>query len=201
MTKSLNEKEIRTLTSPIELRAKEEDESKQYIVGYALRFNSESNNLGGFVETIEPTALEGVDFSDVRALFNHNHNQVLGRTKAGTLKLDVDDFGLRYEIEVPDTTFARDLVNSMERKDIDQSSFGFNVDYENDGDSWTYLEERDIYLRTIKKIKSLLEISVVVFPAYSSTESLVAQRSLDNYKNELQKALKQKQISIELDLY
>ena len=80
---------------------------------------------------------------------------MLGRTKAGTLKLDVDDFGLRYEIEVPDTTFARDLVNSMERKDIDQSSFGFNVDYDNDGDSWTYLEERDIYLRTIKKIKSL----------------------------------------------
>ena len=199
MTK-MNNKEIRTLTSPIEIRAKEEEEGKHYIVGYALKFNKFSENLGGFIEKIEPTALDNTDFSDVRALFNHDPSHVLGRTKAGTLKLDIDDFGLRYEIALPDTTFARDLINSMERGDIDNSSFGFTVDSEN-GDEWKYDDEKSVYVRTIKNINFLPEISIVTFPAYSQTESLVAQRSLEHYKHELYKAMKQKQIEIELELY
>jgi uncharacterized protein len=200
MTK-MNNKEIRTLTSPIEIRAKEEEEGKHYIVGYALRFNAYSDNLGGFIETIEPDALKDADLSDVRALINHDPSQVLGRSKAGTLKLEVDDFGLRYEIALPDTTYARDLMNSMERGDIDNSSFGFTLDHENDGDEWKYDEKREVYVRSIKRIKSVVDVSVVTYPAYTQAESLVAQRSLEHYKHELEKAMKQKQIDIELELF
>lgn len=192
---------------PIELRSDEEVKDKRYIVGYALRFNSESENLGGFVETIDSHALDNANLADVRALFNHDANMVLGRSKAGTLKLEVDEFGLRYEINMPDTTFARDLMNSMERGDIDQSSFGFTINHDNDGDEWVYDEQRDLFVRTIRQFKDIFDVSVVTYPAYTATESVVAQRGLENHKAELEKAklneqrkVKQKQIDIELEL-
>lgn len=207
----MTNKETRTITSPIELRASEENESKRYIVGYALRFNSESENLGGFVERIDPSALEGTNLDDVRALFNHDANMVLGRSKAGTLKLEADEFGLKYTIDPPDTTFARDLMESMNRGDIDQSSFGFTIVNDGTGDDWDYDEERDLYVRTIRKFNRLFDVSVVTYPAYQATESLVAQRSLDDFKQnqeELQKAeakrqeiaLRQRQIAVDLEL-
>lgn len=194
----MNNKEIRTLTMPIELRA-EESEDKSYIVGYALRFNSESENLGGFVEKIDTKALEGTDMSDVRALFNHDPSMVLGRSKAGTLKLEVDELGLKYIIEPPDTSFARDLMQSMTRGDIDQSSFAFSLNY-SEGDDWEYDEIRDIYLRTIKKFNAISDVSIVTYPAYTATESVVAQRSLESHKSELHKELRKRQIAIELEL-
>lgn len=205
---NLPDKEIRTLTMPVEIRsieAAEDQEAKQYIVGYALRFNTESQDLGGFVETIKPEALNNTDMSDVRALFNHDQSMVLGRSKAGTLKLEVDEFGLKYTIEPPDTTYARDLMHSMGRGDIDQSSFGFMIAA--DGDDWTYDEQRDLYVRTITNIAKLTDVSAVTYPAYEASESLVAQRSLSDYKDTLEAAkqqesrqLKQRQIAIEIEL-
>ena len=195
----MNNKEIRTLKMPIELRAAEDNENKQYIVGYALRFNSESDDLGGFIEKIDPNALNGTDMSDVRALFNHDPSHVLARNKSGTLKLEIDELGLKYIIDPPDTTFARDLMHSMQRGDIDQSSFAFSINY-SDGDEWEYNESRDIYIRTIKKFNTISDVSIVTYPAYRSTESVVAQRSLENHKNDLQRKLKQRQIAIELEL-
>ncbi|MCP3026002.1 HK97 family phage prohead protease [Halobacillus sp. A5] len=203
-------KETRTLTMPIELRASENDESKQVIVGYALKFNSESEDLGGFVEIIDPSALNGADMSDVRGLFNHDPNMVLGRSKSGSLTLEVDEFGLKYIIDPPDTSFARDLAFSMGRGDIDQSSFGFGITY--DGDEWKYDEKRDIYVRKINQFHSIVDVSVVTYPAYQATESVVAQRSLEDYKQnqeeirqakvrEEERKLKQKQIEIELELF
>lgn len=201
--KKPNEKEVRTLTMPVEVRASEEDDGKNIIMGYALRFNSESETLFGmFYEVIERGALDNADLSDVRALFNHNASNVLGRTKSHTLKLTVDEFGLRYEIEAPDTQFANDLIKSMRRGDIDQSSFGFVL--AEDGDEWEYDENRDLYKRTIRSFERLLDVSVVTYPAYQATESLVAERSLENFKqqqaNEEMRSLKQKQINLELDL-
>jgi uncharacterized protein len=200
--------EQRTLTAPVELRSAQENEKKKYIVGYAAKFNTESEDLGGFVEVIEPGAFTGADMSDVRALFNHDPSHVLGRSKSGTLKLEIDEFGLKYTIDVPNTRFAQDLLESMERGDIDQSSFRFMVDFENDGDTWEYNEERDIYMRTISKFKRISDVSVVTYPAYEDSNSLVATRSLENYKEELQRGketeeqrkLKQKKIAIELEL-
>ncbi|MBY0094939.1 HK97 family phage prohead protease [Priestia aryabhattai] len=202
----MTNKEIRTLTMPIELRSMEENSEKRYIVGYALKFNSESEDLGGFVEKIDSRALNGADMSDVRALFNHDANQVLGRSKAGTLKLEVDEIGLKYTIDPPDTQSARDLLHSMSRGDIDQSSFGFSINHDTD-DEWEYNEQRGLYVRTIKQFRNIFDVSVVTYPAYSATESVVGQRglevahrSLTNHKNELEIRMAQEQIAIELEL-
>lgn len=197
------EKEIRTLTNKVEIRAaSEEDSNTRQIVGYALRFNSWSERLGDFIEIIDPTALDGTDMEDVRALIDHDSSKILGRTVSETLKLSVDEFGLRYEIDLPDTTYARDLVKVMERGDVNQSSFGFTLkggdpEYEN----WEMDTERGIYRRTIRKIKDIFDVSVVTYPAYRNTESIVvAQRNLDSYKQETEKRKLKEKLKFELDL-
>ena len=90
------------------------------IEGYAIRFGVESQDLGGFREVIAPDAT--IAFDDVRALFNHDSNFVLGRQSSKTLDLKRDDKGLYMVTEPPDTTWARDLLTSMRRGDINQQS-------------------------------------------------------------------------------
>ena len=155
------------------------------IIGYASVFNSDSQDLGGFIERINPNAFDNVieDNQDVRALFNHNADLgVLGRTTSGTLRLSVDEKGLKYEIDAPDTQLARDLIASMERGDITQSSFGFTIS--ENGDSWDEDSEGRT-IRTISQVEQLFDISPVVYPAY--TDASVALRNFDNYKENKQK--------------
>jgi HK97 family phage prohead protease len=157
------------------------------IIGYASVFNSDSQDLGGFIERINPNAFDNVieDNQDVRALFNHNADLgVLGRTTSGTLRLSVDEKGLKYEIDAPDTQLARDLIASMERGDITQSSFGFTIS--ENGDSWDEDSEGRT-IRTISQVDTLFDISPVVFPAYTLADSSVALRGFDNYKENKQK--------------
>lgn len=145
----------------------EEAEGVRKIVGYAAVFDQLSDDLGGFREMIAPgaftSALERGD--DVRALINHDANLILGRTSNGTLTLSQDDHGLRYEITPPDTSYARDLLISLERGDIDQSSFGFRVNT----DKWETVNEQNI--RTLIDFKRLYDISPVSFPAYPVTSA------------------------------
>lgn len=145
----------------------EEVEGVRRIVGYAALFNQMSEDLGGWWEMIEPGAftssLERGD--DVRALFNHDANMILGRTRNGTLVLNQDDHGLRYAITPPDTSYARDLMVSLERGDVDQSSFGFRVS----DDRWETVNERNI--RTVIDFKRLFDISPVTFPAFPQTSA------------------------------
>ena len=102
-------KEERRFTSrKVEVRSESED--RKQIVGYGAVFESKSEDLGGFVEIIERGAFDDVLNDDVRALFNHDNNIILGRSISGTLKLSVDDVGLRYEIDPPDTQMVRDMV-------------------------------------------------------------------------------------------
>lgn len=199
MKKTNSTMEKRTLMNPIEIRS--DDDGVKKIYGYAAKFNQESNELGHwyrFVEVIDPTAFDGRLEDDVRALFNHDSNMVLGRTKSHTLKLSVDEFGLRYEITPPDTQVARDLIVSMERGDINQSSFGFTVEE----DVWEYDETREIDVRTIKKVKRLYDVSPVTYPAYEQTESVA--RSLEEFsKNRTSEAdliLRKRKLEIELEL-
>jgi uncharacterized protein len=155
-----------------ELRVEERDEKRE-VIGHASLFNSLSEDLGGFREMIEPGAFDSVLQDDVRALFNHDPNLVLARTKSGTLRLSVDDNGLQYRFEPPDTTAGKDLLVSLERGDIDQSSFGFRVKE----DKW---EERDgEIVRIIKKFERLFDVSPVTFPAYPDTD--VAKRELRDF--------------------
>lgn len=168
-------KETRTVDiTNITTRSKEDEPVK--ISGYAAVFNSRTSIGDYFDEVIKPGAFKGSiseDESDIRALFNHDWDKVLGRTKSETLSLSEDDKGLKFELELPNTTYARDLAESMERGDIDQCSFGFFVT----GEEWDYNSEPA--LRTITDV-DLYEISVVSIPAYDDTEaSLVRSKEID----------------------
>ena len=159
--------ELRVLNlEATELRVEGESEQRK-IVGYAAVFNRKSENLGGFVEIIRPGAFrKAVESSDVRALFNHDPNFVLGRTTSGTLKLEENQKGLRFEVTPPDTQMVRDFVLSpIERGDVSGCSFSFNV--AKDGEKWT--EQNDMYLREISEVSLLGDVGPVTFPAYPST--------------------------------
>ena len=167
------EKEIRTFG--MELRAMDQEE-KRTVRGYAATFESRSGDLGGFIESIDREAFSETDMDDVRALFNHDSNFVLGRTKAGTLRLMVDENGLAYEIDMPDTQLGRDMYESIKRGDISQSSFAFTIEDDE------YRKEGDTVYRTIKKIKKLYDVAPVTFPAYEATS--VQARKIDELKNQ-----------------
>ena len=153
--------------------------NKNIVVGHAAVYGKLSEDLGGFREMIRPGAFDSVLNNDVRVFFNHDPNYILGRTKAGTAKISSDKTGLKYEFEVPDTSAGRDLLVSLERGDISQSSFAFSVEK----DSWADRDGRDI--RTIEKVKRLYDVSPVSIPAYPDADDIaIAKRSLKNYKNE-----------------
>lgn len=181
--------EIRNFNAS-ELRV--ENKESREVVGYGSVFNSLSENLGGFRERIDERAFDGVLEDDVRALFNHNPDYILGRSTAGTLSLSVDEKGLRYSVNIPETSYGDDLLVSLERGDINQNSFGFIVEE----DDWTQDEEGNT-IRTIKKVSRLLDVSLVVYPAYPSAKIEknfeVAHRGFLNYRTELEKQENKKQ--------
>jgi len=156
----------------LELRAA--DDGKRRLVGHAAVFNSLSEDLGGFREQIAPGAFaEAIDKDDVRALFNHDPNFVLGRTASKTLRLSEDARGLLIEIDLPDTQTVRDLVVApIERGDVSQMSFGFSV--RPGGQDWAKDDEGRT-IRTLKRVR-LFDVSPVTYPAYHATD--VAVRSL-----------------------
>jgi len=161
--------ERRVATQLPELRSNGVD----VITGYAATFNALSEELWGFREQIAPGAFDDVLADDVRALFNHDPNFVLGRTTAKTLAISVDQTGLRNEITPPDTQWARDLMTSMKRGDITQQSFAFTVK----NDSWEWNKETDLVTRTILKLERLYDVSIVTYPAYPQTTAQVIQRA------------------------
>ncbi|NEX77378.1 HK97 family phage prohead protease [Bacillus thermocopriae] len=167
-------KETRTFDiTNLTTRAASEGESN-VISGYAAVFNSPTDIGGWFTEEIAPGAFSKAiaENGDIRALFNHDWNNVLGRTKAGTLRLSEDDRGLKFEVDLPNTSVARDLVESLKRGDINQCSFGFIPTVE----EWDYSVEPAH--RIIKEV-DLFEVSVVSIPAYEDTEvSLVRNKEI-----------------------
>jgi HK97 family phage prohead protease len=158
-----------------EVRAK--DDAK--IEGYAAVFNSLSEELFGFREIIMPGAFDRAlrEGHDVRALVNHDPNQILGRTKSGTLKLSVDERGLMAEIDPPDTQAARDALTSIKRGDIDGMSFAFRTITDN----WRMEDGEQI--RELVDVE-LLDVSVVAYPAYSATQ--VSARAIEHARTKLE---------------
>jgi len=145
------------------------DEEGNTLTGYAARFNVWSEDLGFFREKIQAGAFKkSIEENDIRALFNHDPNLILGRTKNKTLELWEDDKGLGFNLNLPDTTYATDLKESIKRKDITQNSFGFQTLQ----DEWS----ADGKKRTLIEAK-LFDISPVTFPAYKQTS--VKLRFLD----------------------
>ncbi|MBI9042917.1 MAG: HK97 family phage prohead protease [Anaerolineaceae bacterium] len=173
--------ERRTFT--FEMRESEGDE-KPKIIGYAAVFNSLSEEMWGFKERVLPGAFaETIKRADIRALWNHDANYVLGRNTSGTLTLAEDQRGLKIEIDPPDVQWARDLMYSMKRGDVDQMSFGFRVV----SDHWH--KENDEVLRDLVEVE-LFDVSPVTYPAY--TQTVVHARDMQSiYQAEIE-ALSQK---------
>ena len=142
-----------------EVRAEQQGEQPTRIIGYGSVFNSRSEPLWGFREIIKPGAFDDVLGDDIRGLFNHDPNFILGRSSSGTLNVNVDDKGLRYDIAAPDTQTIRDLVLApMMRGDI------------NDGENW-YQDDEGIVIREINRFSRLFDVSPVTYPAYQEADS------------------------------
>jgi HK97 family phage prohead protease len=146
------------------------------IVGHAAVFDQLSEDLGGFREIIKPGSfLAALAASDVRALWNHNPDFVLGRQSSGTVTVAEDERGLGTNINPPDTQLIRDMVlTPMRRGDVNQASFGFWVDK----DEWSTMPD-GMLLRTIVAFRELFDVSPVTFPAYPQTR-LEARAVLTN---------------------
>ena len=171
----MKNKEKRSFMFEIE---NDEKESRK-MVGHAAVFGEVAEIGGWFREQIEPGAFKAsAKKDDVRALFNHDENYVLGRNTAGTLKMSEDSRGLKVTIDPPDTQFARDLGVSIERGDISQMSFAFQVLEE----EWIRGEKKELDLRKIKKVR-LFDVSPVTFPAYDGTD--IGLRSHQEWRKQI----------------
>lgn len=140
------------------------------IKGYAALYNVRSEFMG-FFEEIKPGAFEeAISKSDIRCLFNHDPNFILGRTP-NTLRVWADERGLGYEVDLPETMLGDTVLSAVRRGDVRQSSFAFTVGE----DDWTEIE-KGVWLRQIVSIDALYDVSPVTYPAYPDTT--VASRNL-----------------------
>ena len=190
------EKEIRNLGN-IQIRAVD-GESSRHIEGYALMFDTQSKYIG-FYETIERGAVtqEMVDACDVFATFNHDTNKIFARSNMGkgSLTLTVDDTGLKYEFDAPNTALGDELIEYLKRGDIDKSSFAFYMNPDDD-EAETWESKDGVYYRTIHKIVAICDVSPVWQPAYQDTS--VSKRSLE--KRDKLEAQRQAMINKDLDV-
>lgn len=192
MEKKTSKKELRMLPLK-EIRINESD-GGTCIEGHAAVFDSWSETLGGifpFKEKVRKGAFaESIGRDDIRALFNHDPNYVLGRNRAGTLELVEDNVGLRVRITPPDTSWARDITTSIRRGDISQMSIGFVVE----DDEWSSSDGIDT--RELKKVR-LFDVSPVTFPAYTATDVGVrAMQEYDVYKTEQRKVAEETETAV-----
>jgi len=146
------------------------------IEGYAAVFEQWSGDLGWFREKIAKGAFaNALKTSDIRCLFNHDSNFILGRAKSGTLTLKEDGKGLWFHCSLPDAQDARDLAARIERGDIDGCSFQFTTER----DAWVYSEDgKSPDDRTIVEIRELFDVGPVVFPAYPQTSIAARDKAL-----------------------
>src|SRR5512132_777674 len=149
-----------TITAPesrtIDVDVGSLDTRGRTVHGYAAIYNTLSEDLGGYREKIAAGAFAGVLEDDVRALLNHDPNQVLGRTKSGTLRLFDEQRGLRFELDLPDSPLGENMRSAVRRGDLDGASFRFEV-----GD-----EDWNGDIRTVKSVKALRDVTLATYPAY-----------------------------------
>lgn len=161
-----------------EFRAEQEGD-KKFLSGYAAVFNQPTEMMW-FREVVKPGAFTRAlkEKQDVRALINHDANLVLGRSKSGTLQLSEDNRGLKFRLEMPNTTYAADALECIQRGDMDQCSFSFRAVKQ------TWIDEKDPesgQMRTRRELNDvdLSDISIVVYPAYEGTSVQAAARDFN----------------------
>lgn len=170
----------RSVDIKAEVRAVEGEPKKMILRGYPILFNTPTKIrswYGEWEETIAPHALDNTDLSDVYLMVGHNPDNVLGRA-GKNVRLEVDETGLFFECELPNTQYARDWYNLVESGIVDGMSFGFNCE----GDTWTEATENEIAKRVVNNITKLWEITITPFPAYGEA-SVVA---MDNNRTDEQ---------------
>ena len=180
--------EIRSFAHDFTVR--EDENSEKYIEGHFAVFDSPYYRWDGAIETVSPSAFKGALDDDIRALYNHDTNIVLGRNKANTLELRTDGTGLWGRVKVnPKDSDAMNLYERVKRGDVDQCSFGFDIlDEETD-----FREDGSIHW-TIKAVK-LYEVSVCTFPAYEETSVSARKQDLENIKKRENEAWKAQMLS------
>ncbi|WP_172638099.1 phage major capsid protein [Lactiplantibacillus plantarum] len=168
-----NQIDVRSLPASFKTRdVQDNDGNVQHIIsGTAVVFNQPSSPMP-FVEVISDQAFNGVDLSDVKLLYSHDFGNILARTDAGTLQLDLTDNGLDFTATLPDTQLGHDVYTDILNGNLKGMSFGFTID----DDSWSV--ENGVQVHTINQIGVIAEISSTSLPAYTET-SLMVQRSLD----------------------
>lgn len=177
-------KQIRTMKGCLHTR----DESAPLIEGYFAVFDVETELAPSVFEIIDRNAFDGALVDDVRALVNHDTTLVLGRNRAGTLELKTDDIGLFGSISInASDTDAMNLYHRVQRGDVSQCSFGFEIL----DDESEYREDGTAHFR-IKKVK-LYEVSVCTFPAYPDTGVEARMAQAEEYKKRAVEAWKKKQ--------
>ena len=196
-------KETRTAT----LNLTSNDENKMILEGYAIVFNEETligDAKRGFREMIMPNALTNTSMKDVPLKYNHMDNfLVIARTKNGSLKLEVDDKGLKIRAELLDTQTNKDIYKMVQNGLLDKMSFAFTVA------SQKWDRSGDVPLRKITSIERLYDVSIVDLPAYDGTS--IYSRSLDFVESELRamdlakenkkKELIRRRINLKLKIY
>lgn len=165
------------------------------VEGYAVVFDSESADIG-WVEIIHRDAIteETIKNSDIFAKFNHEDDKVLARSRngEGSLKLELDEHGLKYSFEAPQTYIGDELLEHLKRNEINQSSFAFVISKESDAQNW-YKKDGVVY-REINKIDKLFDVSPVFRPAYPDTECFKRAEDIAN------KLLKEDEIQSKMNL-
>ena len=149
----------------VELRSV--DQESRQVEGYAVVFNA-STDLGWFTEEIDRNAFDNTDMSNVYLLFNHDENNVLAGTSNGSLRMTIDEKGLRQVSEIVDTTIGEDTLKLVKNGLINKMSFAFTID-EDGGEEW--ISDRGKEHRIIRKINKLYDVSLVTYPAYNQTSA------------------------------
>ncbi|GBG95196.1 phage capsid protein [Ligilactobacillus salitolerans] len=160
----------------LQVRASENDSHQ--IEGVAIVYNKPSQNMG-FYEYIAPSALEGVDLSQLLLLYSHSYQNVLASVASKTLSVDNRDDGLHFSAQLPNTSLGNDVAELIATKRVSGMSFGFKI--AESGDSWTKQDDKVIH--TVNQIESMSEISITPIPAYQETQvSTQVKRSLEEFK-------------------
>jgi len=149
-----------------------EDQGKNVVTGYAALYDVLSDDLGGYKARIERGAFSEALQSpslDVRCLFNHSRDHVLGRSTNGTLILSEDENGLKYTVILPETTLGKDIAVLMQRGDISQSSIGFN--YLPKDVKWETIDGERV--QSFSVCEEIFDVSVVTVPAFSDTSAVI----------------------------
>lgn len=174
------DKEIRSIQGDIHVVQRDNSDDPKQIQGYAVLFNTESVDLGGFIEVIKPNALDGVDLSAVQLIYGHENNSILARVDSGNLTLTVDETGLFFVATLADTSLANDVYQDILAGNLKGMSFGFTIP--EDGDDWIF-NQGDTAVHVVNQIGDVVEITITPNPAYQDT-SVSVKRSLDEARKD-----------------